>query len=208
MSYAHSIKDEPRALKSEIARKQRLDMLNLPHIAPLTAYVEELRKRDLGYIPYFDPMDGGINAKVLFLLEKPGRKTFNDPKSKRPGSGFISRNNDDRTAEATFNFMERAQIPRDATVIWNLIPGWDHKREFSKEDRHRGAACVPELMTLLPALRAVVFVGVPAAQALPALEGKGLFLLRSDHPSPIVQGTNRSRWENIPSVWAQVHNHL
>ena len=113
-------------------------MLNLPHIAPLTAYVEELRKRDLGYIPYFDPMDGGINAKVLFLLEKPGPKTFNDPEFEKPGSGFISRNNNDPTAEATFNFMEQAQIPRDATVIWNVIPGWNGEIKYFEQERQRG----------------------------------------------------------------------
>ena len=183
-------------------------MLNQSHIAPLTAYVEELRKREWGEVPYFDPMDAGINAKVLFLFEKPGPMTSNNPKSKKAGSGFISRNNDDLTAKATFNFMERAHIPRDATVIWNVIPGWNGKIKFSAEERHRGAACVAELTTLLPALRAVIFVGATAAKAKPALEGKGLFLLSSDHPSPRVKNSYRSRWENIPSVWAQVLEYL
>jgi hypothetical protein len=40
----------------------------------------------------------------------------------RGGSGFISRNNDDRTAEATWDFMEEARIPRAATVTWNVVP--------------------------------------------------------------------------------------
>jgi hypothetical protein len=49
-------------------------------------------------VPDFDPLDGGVNAQVLFLLEKPGPMAAED--GKRAGSGFISRDNDDGTAEA------------------------------------------------------------------------------------------------------------
>jgi hypothetical protein len=43
------------------------------------------------------------------------------------GSGFISRDNDDPTAEATFHFMERAGIPRRDALIWNHpVVGWSH----------------------------------------------------------------------------------
>jgi hypothetical protein len=53
-------------------------------------------------VPEFDPLDGGVEAQVLFLFEKPGPMTAELGGSKRSGSGFISRNNDDPTAEATF----------------------------------------------------------------------------------------------------------
>ena len=44
------------------------------------------------------------------------------------GSGFISRNNNDPTAEAIFQFMEQAGIDRKLTLIWNAIRGWnDHQ---------------------------------------------------------------------------------
>jgi hypothetical protein len=45
--------------------------------------------------------------------------------SERSGSGFISRNNDDPTAEATMGFMEKAGIPHTLTVSWNVIPWWN-----------------------------------------------------------------------------------
>jgi hypothetical protein len=83
-------------------------MLWEPHIAPLTAYVATLRDRGMSEVPDFDPLDSGKDARVLFLFEKPGPKTS----EVGGGSGFISRNNDDPTAEATFRFMQEANIPR------------------------------------------------------------------------------------------------
>ncbi len=62
----------------------------------------------------FDPLDGGIEVRALFLSEMPGPMTA--------GPGFISRNNDDLTAEATFRFMQMAGIPLKLTVTWNVVP--------------------------------------------------------------------------------------
>src|SRR5882672_5086390 len=101
-------------------RLQRKAMLGLAHVAPLTAYAAELRQRDNVQVPDFDPLDGGVNARVLFLFEKPGPMTAES--GPRTGSGFISRDNDDPTAEATFKFMQQAGIPRKLTVIWNIVP--------------------------------------------------------------------------------------
>jgi len=66
------------ALGDPDEQRRRREHLRESHIAPLTDYVEQLRKT-LGHnqeIPYFDPCDGGINAKLLFLLEAPGPKLF------------------------------------------------------------------------------------------------------------------------------------
>ena len=57
----------------------------------------------------FDPRDGGIRAQALFLFEKPGPKAN--------ASGFISRDNDDPTAENIFRFMNQAGIPRKKTCL-------------------------------------------------------------------------------------------
>jgi hypothetical protein len=88
---------------------------------PLTSYAARLRER--GEVPEFDPCDGGTEAQLLFLFEKPGPMT-----SSQAGSGFIGRNNDDPTAEATFRFMQSAGIPRKLTVTWNVIPWWNGTR--------------------------------------------------------------------------------
>ena len=86
--------------------------MNDPHMIILKNYVEKLRKTNpKSYTPNFDPNDGGINAKILFLFEKPGRKT--DPSY--GGSGYISLDNKDETARATKKFLKfkSASIIRD-----------------------------------------------------------------------------------------------
>jgi len=67
--------DRPRSMRDMGVRQRRKAMLHLPHIAPLANYVTRLRKRNIGEVPDFDPLDGGIEAWVLFLFEKPGPMT-------------------------------------------------------------------------------------------------------------------------------------
>jgi hypothetical protein len=50
-------------------RQRRRGMLTQPHIAPLTAYAAKLRQRYSVEVPEFDPLDGGVNAQLLFLFE-------------------------------------------------------------------------------------------------------------------------------------------
>jgi len=183
-------------------------MRSLPHVSALTDYAADLGRRGSVEVPDFDPLDGGIEAKVLFLFEKPGPMTASNGSSKRSGSGFISRNNDDATAEATFNFMHDAAIPRRQTVIWNVVPWWNGTRKVTGSELREGVACVKELIALLPKLRAVVLVGTKAAKARPYLETIGLALFASDHPSPLVRASWPLRWRAIPSEWARVSQYL
>lgn len=96
-------------------------MLKEPHIAPLRAYVETLR----AHLPQwefqdFTPYDGGAQARVHCLMEKPGPRT-----SQSGGSDSIS--GDDPTTASIFTFRRGTQIPRKQTVLWNVIPGWNDK---------------------------------------------------------------------------------
>jgi uracil-DNA glycosylase len=198
--------DSPRSMRNVEVRERRQAMLNEPHIEPLTAYAAKLRKRGHGDVPDFDPLDGGVNARILFLFEKPGPMTAKG--GTRRGSGFISRNNDDPTAEATFNFMKRAGIPRKVTVTWNLIPGWNGTRKVTGQELRDGLSCLEELILLLPKLRAVVLVGKLAAKAEARLKANHPHLkaLNSAHPSPFVRASNRELWESIPHKWAKTMN--
>jgi uracil-DNA glycosylase len=191
--------DRPRSMRDADVRKRRRAMLDEPHIRPLTAYAAELRKRGHGEVPDFDPLDGGMNAQVLFLFEKPGSMTADGR-----GSGFISRNNDDPTAEATFEFMRKAALPRKLTVTWNLIPWWNGTRKITGQELREGAVCVRGLIALLPSLRAVVLVGRNAAKAKPQLVDIGLAVFTSAHPSPLVRAKFPDRWRRIPLEWAKV----
>jgi len=196
------IDDQPRSMRDLSVQKRREAMLQLPHMARLSDYVSSLRKRNLGEVPDFDPFDGGIDARVLLLFEKPGPMTAKT--GKRIGSGFISRNNDDPTAAAIFDFMRKAGIPRTLTVIWNVVPWWSGTRKVKAQELREGTACVTALVDLLPALRTVVMVGSKAAKAQLLLENRGLVLLTSCHPGPLVKARYRDRWEAIPFEWAKV----
>lgn len=67
------IEDVPRSLRSPEAIALRRQMLVEPHVAPLARYVDSLRaKHPTWEFQDFDPMDGGVEADILFLLEKPG----------------------------------------------------------------------------------------------------------------------------------------
>ncbi len=120
------ISDKPRLFANQSEIEKRKSLLTLPHIAPLTDYVHSLRKLNLGDIPYFDPWDGGVNAKILFLFEKPGPMASS--------SGFISRNNNDPTAENAFKFWQDAEISRELTCLWNTVPGWNGTRKITSEE--------------------------------------------------------------------------
>ena len=202
----------PRALRDPDARSRRRELLDARHMRALNEYVAGLRKRPGVEVPDFDPLDGGVDATILFLFEKPGPMTSTT--GTRTGSGFISRDNDDSTAENTFTFMREAGIPRKQTVTWNAIPWWNGTRKVTAAELREGAEETGRLTGLLPKLRVVVFVGEKASRACPHLEDAGrggttpssptgLAFFSSFHPSPIVRATRPDRWRAIPSVWAE-----
>ena len=192
--------DAPRTLRSPEALADRRRMLADPHIAPLVRYVDALRARHPTWeFQDFDPLDGGIHADMLFLLEKPGPMTSR--KHKRPGSGFISRNNDDPTAEALFNFMHEAGIPRQRSVLWNVIPGWNETRETTNFEVQRGIEELKYLLPLLPKVRTVVLVGKKAQKARRLVQALGLRVFTSAHPGQQVRRFNPDQWKAIPGHW-------
>lgn len=177
--------DAPKTLRSQTAREERTRMLTMPHIAPLSNFVEKLRAEmgsDFG-IPYFDPLDGGINASILFLLEAPGSKALS--------SGFISRNNPDETAKNFFELNKIAGIDRSVTVCWNVVPwyiGTETKiRPANYNDIEQALASLKRLLELLPKLRIIVLMGKKAAH----VESKVLKMnptvkiFTIPHPSPL-----------------------
>lgn len=58
------MEDRPRSLRDDAVLQDRLGRLEEPHVAPLNAWVLDLRGR-LGpsaIVPWFDPADGGQSA--------------------------------------------------------------------------------------------------------------------------------------------------
>jgi len=192
--------DAPRTLRHMDAVLERRAMLDQNHIAPLAKYVEALRKKNPELeFQDFDPLDGGTGADMLFLLEKPGPMT--SPTGKRQGSGFISRNNDDPTAEAVFNFMQQANIDRSRVVLWNVIPGWNKKIKTTNDEIRRGIEELGNLMPLLPHVRIVVLVGKKAQRAAPFMSEFAVDIAMSAHPSPKVRSIYPKVWNAIPDQW-------
>ncbi len=88
--------DMPKTLCDSTVANERHTFLYEPHVEDLTRFVNDMRTaeergRD---IPYFDPFDGGVNARCLFLFEAAGGKAV--------ASGFASRNNCDSSARNFF----------------------------------------------------------------------------------------------------------
>jgi hypothetical protein len=174
----------PRAHRDrrEIQRKRQL--LDLPHVAPLTEFVGRLRAAHGGAVPWFDPTEAGIEASILMLFESPGRRA-----DTMQGSGFISPDNDDPSAENMWRLLREAGIDRRRDVVaWNIVPwylGDDRKiGEVRASDLEQARPALHELVRLLPQLRVVVLFGRKAQagwrRARPPID---VAVLEAPHPS-------------------------
>jgi uracil-DNA glycosylase len=181
----HPFKDQPRLFRNELAVEARRAQLQESHIKRLTAFVEELRAEvgSSASIPYFDPWDGGKNAECLFLFEAPGRNAGK--------SVFISRNNNDQTAENFFKFNVEAGLLRDRTVSWNIVPWYigsqTRIRHAKNKDIEVGIQHLIRLLELLRKLRTVVLFGRKAQEAEDDLSRlrPDLKIFKLPHPSPL-----------------------
>jgi uracil-DNA glycosylase len=196
----NQMSDSPKLLSDPAARAARRAYLVEPHIAPLTAYVTELRNEagPDAAIPDFDPWDGGVTADLLYLLEAPGAKAV--------FSGFISRNNPDETAKNFFELNLAAGIPRKRTVTWNIVPWYigtgSRIRAAGRTDIEAGLPPLTRLLALLPKLKVVVLVGrkAEAAAGLVSQLRPQVQLFRSPHPSPLFINNSPGNRERILSV--------
>ena len=184
---------QTRTLGLEAEREKRLTRIYEPHIAPLTAFVDGIRKttdpHQPYWAPYFDPVSGGTAAQVLCLLESPGPQVST--------TGFVSADNPDQTAENMSCLLKLAGLSRSKVLLWNIFP-WQLSAEQvvtpTTAHLHEAAPVTRELLTLLPELKVIVLVG---RQAEAGWEHAGvpvasdIKVLACPHPSPTVFLTNQ-----------------
>jgi uracil-DNA glycosylase len=196
--------DLPKLLADPHVRADRRAKLHESHIAPLTEFVEALRT-DVGpdmIIPQFDPWDGGVDAEILYLLEAPGPQAV--------ASGFVSRNNPDESAKNFFELNTEAKIPRKRTVTWNVVPWYIGNsktiRAAKRTDLEHGIHLLPKLLSLLPKLRAVVFVGRKSeyAREMVMEQLPNVKIFCCPHPSPQCLNTNPANRGRIIDVLREV----
>ena len=177
--------DYPNSLGTESGRAARRALLGGDHVAPLTDFVRRIRlETGRGEdVPFFDQLDGGTRARCLYLLEAPGARAVS--------SGFISRNNPDESARNFLDLNVEAEIARERTAIWNVVPWYIGSgtkiRPAGRADIAAGLPWLERLLRLLPRLRVVVLMGSKAAVAEPLIRAAGLELqvVKSPHPSPL-----------------------
>ncbi|WOO97473.1 uracil-DNA glycosylase [Micrococcus terreus] len=119
----------PRSLAdlSELARRRAL-LTTKESAQPLRVWREELMARRRlvqpdGIVPDFDPAEAGTAAQVLTVLESPGPMT--DVNNRRPGSGFVSVDNDDATAANCWWLRNETGL-HDDVLLWNIVPWYLH----------------------------------------------------------------------------------
>jgi uracil-DNA glycosylase len=160
---------------------RRQSLLGEDHVAPLVAYAAQLAERTGRAVPAFDPLDGGVNARLLILLETPGPRVL--------GTGFVSRDNPSGTSANMFRFLTQAGIARSDTVIWNIVP-WliqtpgERNRNPSRLEVAEGLAHLPDFLDLLPRLELAVLAGRKAEAAMGLLKARAIPCLTMPHPSP------------------------
>ncbi|WP_420394002.1 uracil-DNA glycosylase [Acuticoccus sp.] len=170
-------------------RRRRLGEL---HVAPLAELAAAL-SRD-GPVPMPDPSDGGVEATMLFLLEKPGAGA---------ATGFVSRDNPSGTSRALRAMTAAAGIDRAATLLWNAVPWWNGTPVVRRAELARGAQALGALLPLMPRLAVVVTLGRTAERAWRLGGIAGLPAVACAHPSPQVRAAFPERWAAIPSAFAE-----
>lgn len=178
-----------------------------PHVAPLNMLVEQIRaERSDGSVPWFDPAGGGVNARALLLLEAPGPGATAEA-GRRQGSGFVSLENDDQTAQNMWELREQAGLSPGDVVHWNIVPWYVGNRggirAAKRDDIAEAEPYLRRLLGLLPKLKVVVLMGKKAqiGWKCARVEADEFIVLSCPHPSP--QAVNR-----YPGVRDRIHDTL
>lgn len=203
------VNDMPKALRDPKVREDKRGRISEAHVAPLNEWVLSL-KEHLGpdaVVPWFDPDDGGVEARIACFYEAPGPKATVE----RGGSGFVSRNNDDQSAANVWRAMQEAGVDRRDTVQWNVVPyylGNSAKiRAWNDDDVDANGHLLTEVFALLPEVSVVILSGKAAQTSWSRYAPAGLdvTIVNAPHPSPTNVNTRPGTYEAVVDAWRQAN---
>lgn len=179
----------PRSLGDpKLVAERRVMLDRSQDTRPLTAWAEDLSRRRGVFVPLFDPVEAGVRARVLLILEAPGPMTSTE--GKRPGSGFVSSDNDDRTAMNVWQTRREVGLD-DGFLSWNMVPWYLGPASVkpTQQEVAMGAQELGGLLDLLPELQMVILGGRYAQRGwkrhMEPLKGSAYEVLSTWHPSPL-----------------------
>jgi len=151
-----------------------------PRVEPLNRLVEVLRHESNEHIPWIDPFCGGIEARILLVLERPGRLGAIE-------TDFLSLANVDDTARNTIAVMRAAGISYCDVTFWNAIPWSGDQKRVTASMRPEGSVMFGRLLPRLPRLRTIILMGNEAQRIGPLIQWpKSIDALKCAHPGPFV----------------------
>lgn len=166
----------------------RVALLGQPSMRPIEEWLVAATSEERP-LPHADPLDGGVEARLLLLLETPGP----GPERLR----FVSRDNPTGTGRNLRRFLADAGIARADTLIWNTVPWVIHSpgarnRAVRSGEVRDGLEMLPGFLDLLPRLAVAVLMGrvAGAADRVIAATRPGLPVIAVPHPSPTIVCTS------------------
>ena len=160
-----------------------------PSVQPLREWAADLAVRRDAVVPWFDPAESGAGSRVLLVYEAPGPMTNSE--NARPGSGFISVDNNDQTAENTWRCRVEADLHGGA-LAWNIVPWYlgPASRKPTAGELKAGAVELLGLRRRLPRLDTVVLSGRYAQEGwrkhlATSLRRPSVRVIETWHPSPL-----------------------
>lgn len=149
--------------KGRLLQPDKVGRTDAPHVQPLNALVRAWRAAlPDAKIPWFDPDDGGSEARVLILMESPAPTTVGPS-----GSGFCSEDNDDRSNQLVREMRRAAGLSRRYCLKWNVVP-WavldssGHPRTPARSEITIATPYLIEVLDAAPNVEVVITLGTSA----------------------------------------------
>ena len=153
-------------------------------------------------MPGFDPAGPGARARLLIVLETPGRTM--------DGDAVVTLDAPTGTARNLSRWLGGAGIDRGDVLLWNAVPWVIHApgartRAPRRAEVRAGVAELPALLALLPALRAVILSGRAAGAARETVERArpDVPAFGMAHPSPVYVNTDPAIAERCRATLAE-----